>query len=188
MAVEIDKDLFALVSDRLGNNSALELVYGNFLDIDLPREPYKVFANIPFSITGEIIKKLLFSKNPPNDCSLVVQKEAAEKFIVNTHKNSMLSVLFYPFFDIKIEYVFKRTDFKPTPSVDLCMLRIVKRPTPLISKEKTDKYRDFVVYKFTKCREAGEWTMARWLNSYTKDIPCGGSFLKWQGEQSNGFP
>ncbi|HBC44996.1 MAG: rRNA (Adenine-N(6)-)-methyltransferase [Candidatus Collierbacteria bacterium GW2011_GWB1_45_35] len=184
IAVEIDKGLFAHLSSRLGNNIALELVCSDILALDLPREPYKVFSNIPFSITGEIVKKLLFSDNPPDSCSLIVQKEAAEKFMVNQRKNSMLSILFYPWFEIKISHVFKRTDFTPTPEVDLCFLQIIKRLTPLISNNDMSKYRDFVVFKFTKCRAVGEWPLTQWLIAYTKDVRCRGSFLKWQKEQS----
>ena len=184
IAVEIDKDLFALLSGRLGNNKALGLVCGNFLEIDLPKEPYKVFSNIPFSITGEIIKKLLFSNNPPDSCNLIVQKEAAEKFIVNQRKNSMLSILFYPWFEIKISHTFKRTDFNPIPNVDLCLLQITKRSIPLIPNDDLGKYRDFVVFKYNKCRGVIEWQLPQWLTTYTKDVHCRGSFLKWQKEQS----
>lgn len=183
-AVEIDKDLFTLLSSRLGKNNALEPICGNFLDFELPKEEYKVFSNIPFSITGEIIKKLLFSNNPPDACSLIVQKEAAEKFIVNQRKNSMLSILFFPWFEIKISYIFKRTDFKPIPSVDLCLLQISKRSIPLIPNEDLGKYRDFVVFKYNKCRGVIEWQLPQWLTTYTKDIHCRGSFLRWQKEQS----
>lgn len=183
IAVEIDRDLFAQLTSHLGNNNALELVCGDILDMNLPREPYKVFSNIPFSITGEIVKKLLFSDNPPDSCNLIVQKEAAEKFMVNQRNNSMLSILFYPWFEIKISHTFKRTDFRPIPNVDLCLLQIIKRPSPLISSDDLVRYRDFVVFKFTKCRAVGEWSLAQWLTSYTKDVHCCGYFLKWQKEQ-----
>ncbi|HCQ31445.1 TPA: hypothetical protein DIU27_03640 [Candidatus Collierbacteria bacterium] len=183
VAVEIDRDLFTLLSSRLGKNKALKLVNGNILDFKLPNEPYKVFSNIPFSITGEIVKKLLFSDNPPDSCSLIVQKEAAKKFMTNQKKSSMLSILFYPWFDIKIGHILKRTDFQPVPMVDLCLLQIIKRPRPLISNDDLCKYRDFVVYKFTRCRAVGEWPVAQWLASYTKDVHCRGYFLRWQKEQ-----
>lgn len=183
IAVEIDKDLFTHLSRRLRNNKALELVCGDILEIELPKKPYKVFSNIPFSITGEIIKKLLFSDNPPDSCNLILQKEAALKFMVNQRKNSMLSVLFYPWFEIKISHIFKRTDFTPMPSVDICLLQIIKRPTPLISNNDLSKYRDFVVFKFTKCRAVSKWSLTQWLTSYTKGINSRGSFLKWQREQ-----
>lgn len=184
IAVEIDKSLFSELHSRLGNSKSLELVCGNFLDFVLPKEPYIAFSNIPFSITGEIIKKLLFSENPPNSCNFVVQKEAAEKFVVNQRKNSMLSILFYPWFEIKISHVFKRTDFTPTPNVDLFLIQIVKRPVPLIPNFGLCKYRDFVVFRFTNNRAAGRWPVKLWLNSYTMEGRCRGSFLKWQKEQS----
>lgn len=184
IAVEIDKDLFAPLSSRLGKNRNLEFIYGNFLDFELPKEPYKVFSNIPFSLTGEIIKKLLFSNNPPDSCNLIVQKEAAEKFVVNQRKNSMLSVLFYPWFDIKVTHIFNRTDFTPIPRVDICFLQVIKRPTPLIPYNGLSKYRDFVVFKFTKCRAVNKWPVEQWANSYKKAVHHRGSFVKWQYEQS----
>ena len=183
IAIEIDKALAVQMSRRLENHKALGIVCGDFLDFDLPKEPYKVFSNIPFSITGEIVKKLLFSDNPPDSCSLIVQKEAAKKFMTNQKKSSMLSILFYPWFDIKIGHILKRTDFQPVPMVDLCLLQIIKRPRPLISNDDLCKYRDFVVYKFTRCRAVGEWPVAQWLASYTKDVHCRGYFLRWQKEQ-----
>jgi len=183
IAVEIDKALADQVSNRFGNNKALEIVCGNFLDFELPKEPYRVFSNIPFSITGEIVKRLLFSDNPPNICDLIVQKEAAEKFMVNQGKKSMLSILFYPWFEMKISHIFKRTDFRPIPSVDLCLLQIVKRSTPLVHAQDTNEFRNYVVYKYTKCRSVGEWQAAQWVNSYTRVLHSRGSFVKWQRDQ-----
>src|SRR3989339_866280 len=169
IAIEIDKALAVQMSRRLENHKALGIVCGDFLDFDLPKEPYKVFSNIPFSITGEIVKRLLFSDNPPNICNLIVQKEAAEKFMVSQGKKSMLSILFYPWFEMKISHIFKRTDFKPIPSVNLCLLQIVKRSTPLVPAQDVNKFRDYVVYKYTKCRSVGEWPAVQWVNSYTKN-------------------
>lgn len=183
IAVEIDKNLFSLLSSRLGNNPSLKTVCGNFLDVELPKEPYKVFSNIPFSITGEIIKKLLFSDNPPDSCSFVIQKEAAEKFMVNKKKNSMLSILFYPWFEFKVVHAFRRTDFVPVPSVDMCLLQITKRRTMFVSSADLCKYRDFIVFKFTKSREVGNWPPTKWLVSYTKDTHSRGYFAKWQKQQ-----
>ena len=183
-AVEIDKELFAHLSYRLRNNKALELVCGNFLDLDLPKEPYKVFSNIPFSITGEIVKKLLFSDNPPESSNLIVQKEAAGKFMINKRKNSMLSILFFPWFEFKISHIFNRTDFTPIPSVELCLLQIIRRSQPLIPNESLSKFRDLVVFKFTKCRTAGEWSQTKWLALCTENVHCRKSFLKWQKEES----
>lgn len=183
LAVEIDESLYLLVFNRLGSNPNLTLIQGNFLDIVLPKEPYKVFANIPFSITGEIIKKLLLADNPPLTCDLVVQKEAAEKFVFGKSANSMLSVLFYPWFDIQVGHIFKRSDFQPVPKVDLCILRITKRVVPLIPFNNIERYRDFVVFMFTKRKGVNRWPREKWLGLYLRDVHCRGSYAKWQNEQ-----
>jgi len=183
IGVEVDQAWFDLVSGRLGDNKDLKLIWGDFLDFELPKEPYKVFANIPFSITGEIIKKLLFSDNPPDTCNLIVQKEAAEKLVANKGKSNMLAILFYPWFDIKIVHIFQGTEFKPTPSVTACLLRITKRPGPFVSWENSGKYRDLVVDQFTKRRSASRWPASQWLDRYLKYTRGQGSFAKWQAEQ-----
>lgn len=96
----------------------------------------------------------------------------------------MLSILFYPWFEIKIIHNFKRTDFNPTPGVDLCLLQITKRPIPLIPNGDLNKYRDFVVFKFIKCSGINELQPSPWLFSYKKDLHCRGYFHKWQNQQS----
>lgn len=183
IAIEIDEELFSGLSMTFGKNDGVELILGNFLELKLPSEPYKVFSNIPFSITSEIVKKLLFSSNPPSACNLIVQKEVAEKLLCNQRKNSMLSILFFPWFDIKVSHVFRRSDFRPAPDVDLCMLRITRKMVPLVPFHSMKKYRDFVVYKFTKSRSASRWCGSQWITAYKIDLRCSGYFEKWQSEQ-----
>lgn len=65
IAIELDNKLFLHLKQFIGNNSKLELHQVDFLKFPLPKTPYKVFANIPFSIEGEIIRKLLDSIHPP---------------------------------------------------------------------------------------------------------------------------
>lgn len=185
VAIEIDGTLFATLQNRFRKYQHLELIKGDFLRFGLPIENYKVFSNIPFAITGEIVKKLLLADNPPSSCNLIVQKEVVEKFLVNSEKNFMLGILFYPWFKFKVGYQFERDDFRPNPGVDLSFLRIAKRRVPLIPLRDIEMYRDFVVYQFTKNRLAGRWRPERWLISYLKNTPCRGAFAKWQTEQKN---
>lgn len=57
IAIEYDENLYkALVSQNQFDN--IEYVYDDFLKYHLPRnQKYKVFSNIPFQITADIIKK-----------------------------------------------------------------------------------------------------------------------------------
>ncbi|MBI3559083.1 hypothetical protein HY085_01690, partial [Candidatus Gottesmanbacteria bacterium] len=109
---------------------------------------YKVFSNIPFNLTSEIIHKLTEVLNPPGDIYLIVQKEAALKFLDKT----LASLLLKPDFNLEIIHKFNRKDFQPTPRVDSVMLRMIKRKVPLITEADKSHYRDFVVYAFDKWR------------------------------------
>lgn len=70
IAYELDPALAARLEGRLPEN--VRLYCADFLTAPLPRTPYKVFANIPFSRTTEILRKLtaapLAARNPPTPC------------------------------------------------------------------------------------------------------------------------
>lgn len=147
-AFEIDEKYVKKLKNIPDNN--LKIVSGNFLDYNLPKGSYKVFSNIPFNKTSEIIKKLCFSNNPPNDTYLVVQKESAQKFSGKPigNKNSLVSILLRPWFDFNIKHNFKRLDFKPKPNVDSVLLQIKKMDNPKIEEKDKNIYRDFIVFSF----------------------------------------
>lgn len=150
VAFEIDQE-FANILESISDKN-LKVIRGNFLDFDLPKDEYKVFANIPFNKTSEIIKKLLFSSNPPTDTYLVVQKEAVARFAGKPFdtKNTLLSVLFYPWFEFSVTHKFNRTDFTPTPNVDTVLLHIKLRDNPEVLDQNKEAYRDFVVFGFSQ--------------------------------------
>lgn len=147
---EIDQEFVSILKSIPDNK--LIIKNGNFLDFDLPKDKYKVFANIPFNKTSEIIKRLLFSDNPPTDTYLVVQKEVVDRFAGKTfdNKNSLLSILFNPWFEFSIAHEFNRTNFKPIPNVDTVLLNIKLRNNPKVLDQDKEAYRDFVVFGFNQ--------------------------------------
>lgn len=152
VAFEIDSSLFNKLAQRFRNEKSLELKLGNFLTHSLSNQPYKVFANIPFNITSAIIKKLTQASNPPEDAYLIVQKEAAKKFVGKPYdnKNSQMAILLKPWFDFEVFHQFKVVDFFPRPGVDIIMLRIKKRDKPLVDYKHKRQYEDLVTYTFNQ--------------------------------------
>ncbi|MEK9207913.1 MAG: rRNA adenine N(6)-methyltransferase family protein [Patescibacteria group bacterium] len=194
VAIETDGILFDLLKQRFSGNPTLTLIRGDFLKFPLPEENYKVFANIPFVITGEVVRRLIFAKNPPVDSYLVVQREAALKFVAKDSRNTMLAILFHPWFDIGIIHKFQRGDFKPTPRVDSCLIRIEKRSSPLIDESLLSIYRDFIIYHFTRDRSATSQSPSFWLTRFGAFVggndlrmhnKVKGSFGKWQKEEQS---
>jgi 23S rRNA (adenine-N6)-dimethyltransferase len=114
----------------------------------LPRQPFKLFSNIPFHLTSAIVNRLVEAPNPPEDAYLVVQAEAAE-MLLGRPRESLRSVLLKPWFEMELVHRFNRRDFRPAPQVDVVLLRLKKRGPPLVNQADRQLYRDFVVYCFT---------------------------------------
>lgn len=105
----------------------LELIHADILDVQLPHfahSPYKVVANIPYYITGQIIRMFLESDSQPESMTLLVQKEVAERIVAKDGKESLLSLSVKAFGDPKIIEVVSRSHFTPQPNVDSAVLII----------------------------------------------------------------
>lgn len=152
IAYELDKQLLDALTQKFQGNQLLQLEFKDFLGVNLPNFPYKIFSNIPFNITSAIIKKLTLEDNPPEDAYLIVQKEAAMRFMGKPLdiKNSQLSVILHPWFEFRSMYEFKPDDFSPRPNVTIILLEIKKRNEPLIDSKNKDKYEDFITYTFSQ--------------------------------------
>src|SRR3989344_7221216 len=153
IAIELDNNLYSHLVNGYRSNNKFEIVNANFLEFKLPTFSYKVFANIPFSITADIIRRLTSDHNF-KEGYLIVQKEAARKFIGMPYdnKNQMMSALLKPWFDINVFYEFSRSDFYPRPNVDTVMIRISRVESPIIDVKEKSLYENFVLYTFNKFR------------------------------------
>jgi len=151
IAVEIDPALVAQLRARFQGVNNVVVCHANFLNYEIRRKDYAVFANIPYNRTARIMKMLLQRRNPPREAWLVMQKEAARKFS-GTPRESEWSVLAKPWFSMEIVRHFRRTDFDPVPGVDSVLLRVSRRDQPLVSPRHARLYEQFVRYGFGRWR------------------------------------
>jgi 23S rRNA (adenine-N6)-dimethyltransferase len=152
IAIEKDRKLYEKLKEKFSGNQKVEIKHGDFLNWHLPREEeYKIFSNIPFNLTADIVTKITATFNPPKDAYLIIQEEAAKKFAGLPYgKERQYSLLLKPWFEFKILYHFRNTDFYPIPQVRVVLLQIKKREEPLIEEEQAKLYRDFIVYGFNQ--------------------------------------
>jgi 16S rRNA A1518/A1519 N6-dimethyltransferase RsmA/KsgA/DIM1 with predicted DNA glycosylase/AP lyase activity len=155
IGIERDKNLYRYLSKLYGKVGNIKLYCTNILYFNLPTFPFKVFANIPFIITASLIRKLTSDKNF-REGYLVVQKEAAKKFIgmPYSYENSMMSILLKPYFGISIFHEFARTDFHPVPNVDTVMIRIIRLRYPIIESFNKALFKNFIMYTFNRSKVA----------------------------------
>lgn len=149
VAVEVDGRLLRRLRAEFGADPGVSLVHCDFLRFPLPAEAYKVFGNIPFGITADIVRRLVESPNPPDDIYCIVQREAAERFAGEPYAHETLrSLMLKPWWHVEILRRLSRSDFDPPPSVDCVMLWLALRERPLVEPGEAARYRDFVAACF----------------------------------------
>lgn len=143
-SVEIDTKLMETAKNRLRKYSNLELTAGDFLKYRLPvKDVYKVFANIPYFITTQIVDKLTKGDSLPTDIYLVMEKGAAKRFMglpKETKKSLELKVRW----EMKIVYHFRREDFHPKPSVDSVLIHFSRKAIPDLDREQYREFQKFI--------------------------------------------
>lgn len=130
IAYEIDPALARRLQPELPEN--VRVYQADFLKAALPKTPYKVFANIPFSRTTDIVRRLVCAKLPPEAMWLVMEKGAAKRFCGLPRENRS-SLTLRPYYDTRIIYHFSRNDFHPAPRVDCVLLEFIRKAPPDIA-------------------------------------------------------
>lgn len=151
IAVEVDTRWCFHCQRRFQSSSNFQLIHQDFLKWKLPSVPYKVFANLPFSIEGKIIRKLLGDPNPPREASLVVMKELAERLVYKDRQ--MFSALYRPWFEFTIVHHFSPADFIPKPKVNAVLFQIRTKNEPKIPWQQREKYQQFIRLAYTDGKE-----------------------------------
>lgn len=128
IAVEADHELTERLTETFKkeiSEETLSLVYGDIRAFDPSsiKESYTLVANIPYYITGEIIRMFLSAKHKPSSMTLLVQKEVAER-IARAKKESLLSLSVKAYGTPKYQFTVPRGAFRPAPSVDSAVLSI----------------------------------------------------------------
>ena len=143
-AVELDPRLCAGLRERFAGEDRRELIEGDFLKRPLPKGPYKVFANIPFSKTTAIIRRLTQAGRPPEGAWLIVEWGAAKRFT----GEGLAACAIRPYFDVRIAARIPRTQFHPAPGVDAALLALVRKSSPDLPWGRQGEYRAFLEHAF----------------------------------------
>lgn len=113
------------------------------LTFPMPATSFRVFANIPFRHTAAIVGKLTSGVAPPVDARLIVQREAAERFMPG-NESTMRAQQLAPFFDVQILHSFHPRDFSPSPGVDCVLMQITQKQVPRLPAKTSHRYGQFV--------------------------------------------
>lgn len=137
VAVEVDNTLIPILAENLSDFDNAKVIHEDILKVDLEKlveeefdgEPFKVVSNLPYYITTPIIEKLITSKLPCKDLTIMVQKEVADRMVADeTNKDySSLSVFVKFYSDASIVTNLPKSVFMPQPKIDSTILNLKLR-------------------------------------------------------------
>jgi|TARA_Y100000031_G_scaffold92762_1_gene101879 16S rRNA (adenine1518-N6/adenine1519-N6)-dimethyltransferase len=138
IAIEKDKRLIRILNNNLKNYKNVKIVQGDILNTkyEIRNTKYKLVANLPYYITSPLIRKFLELKNPPQDMTLLVQKEVAQRICAQPPKMNLLTVAVQFYSRPKIANHVSKEHFWPKPKVDSAILRIKNIEKPKVDVEK----------------------------------------------------
>lgn len=141
VAVEADHNLAQLLRRDQAPN--LEVVESDILDFHLTKLPsgYKVVANIPYYLTGNLLRLLTESPNPPQLMVLLIQKEVAQRINAAPGDMSVLAIGVQYYCQTEIVGMVERYKFWPAPKVDSAIIKITRRTKPAFEADPAKLFR-----------------------------------------------
>ena len=173
-AIELDKDMVHVLSDRFKGVDNLELINENALDFEvenagLKNKKYKVIANIPYYITSPLIKHFLRSNSKPSIMVILMQKEVAEKICGITGK-SLITIESQLFGKSEIIHKVPSSSFHPAPKVNSAVLKITVFDKPLVPKDELEDFLRIVKFGFSQKRKKLSNTLSAGLRMETPKV------------------
>ncbi len=127
VAVELDDRLLPVLRYELEPFSNVEIIHGDILTFDIAAHfdsPFVVVANVPYYITGAILRRLLESRPRPRRIVMTVQREVADRLAAEPPRMSLLAVSVQYYGSVRLVGAVKAGAFWPRPEVDSAYIRI----------------------------------------------------------------
>ncbi len=131
IAFDVDRDLQPVLAQTLSGYDNVEVVFKDFLRVDLPElekstGEYKVVANLPYYITTPLIMKIFEQGRLCKSLTLMVQEEVAERLCARANTPEYGAITAVIALKARAEIIKRvpRTMFIPRPNVDSAVVRL----------------------------------------------------------------
>jgi len=163
VAVEIDPRMVDILREELKEASNLEIFQQDILDYDFSmplrdsrgKNKLKIIGNIPYSISSQILFRLIDFRETISSMTLMFQKEVAERITASpgTKEYGILSAITYMYTIPSRVMTVPADCFFPRPKVDSAILKMEVRETPLFAVKDNDLFLKVVKCAFAKRRK-----------------------------------
>lgn len=194
IAVELDAALCRELEREIAALGNVTIVQGDILGTDVaallspsggPPPPYKVVANIPYYITGAILRFFLEAARRPSRLVLLVQKEVAQSVVAGPGEMSVIGVSVQLYGSPRIMGYVPAEAFHPPPKVDSAILRIDVYVEPAAGVRDTEAFFRIVRAGFSSRRKQIRNALA---NGLRVDVGVAGRWLVEAGIEATQRP
>lgn len=136
VGIETDPRLAERLRERFSGHSGFRLIEGDVLETDFaPLAPAAICGNIPYYITGPILKKSLALGPALCRAVFLVQREVAQRLVARPGNRDYgyLSVAAQALCEVETLTLVRAGAFRPPPKVDSAVVRLTPRGEPLVS-------------------------------------------------------
>ncbi len=159
IVVEKDDRLIPILEEKFKEplvSGKIDLLHADILDVfekglGISEGQFKVIANIPYYITGLIMRNIFSLSHLPERVVLLVQKEVADR-ITDQKKNNILQASTTLYGKTRRVSVVPRGAFVPAPNVDSAIICIYNIEKP-VSQEFEDTYFTIIKAAFAHKRK-----------------------------------
>jgi len=157
IAIEKDRSLVPFLKKHKPSNLTLfqeDVLKINFNELAKPGVT-KLTGNLPYSISSQILFKVLDEHEFIKECHFMLQKEVAQRVCASpgSKKYAPISILIQNCFHAKIRFYLSPGSFVPPPKVESALVTLITRPRPIHSFFKTQSFRDFIKKSFSQRRK-----------------------------------
>ena len=159
LAVEKDEQLSEFCQNQFKADN-FKVITGDVLDLDWQEIlkqhnflQYKLIANIPYYITGKILRLFLENSFQPEILVLMVQKEVAQRICEKPGRLGILSLSVQYFGKPEIVKIVTKEKFDPMTEVDSAILKIRVDDENRLSPENEKKFFRLVKMGFSNPRK-----------------------------------
>jgi 16S rRNA (adenine1518-N6/adenine1519-N6)-dimethyltransferase len=173
-AVEIDEQLCAHLRRRFAGRNlqvicadVLEAPPYDLLDRAGLSPPYGAVGNLPYYITGLLLRSFLETPQRPDWMVFMVQREVAESLAGQPPRMSLLGVTVQYFAEAELLFTVPPTAFYPPPKVDSAVVRLRSRVAPAVQVESEEEFFNIVRAGFSSPRKQLHNSLSRgtWLEA-----------------------
>ena len=167
VTIEIDPLLIKLLKAK-SNLKGVEVVHGDILNQNIDElpinNPVRIFGNIPYNITSQIIFWLIEQLDFWSDTHIMMQREVAERLCakVGTKAYGRLTVVVGAYINVKHCFTIKPDVFIPKPKVESAIVKFSKKEKALIDDKKYVRFNKLVSAAFSQRRKMLRNTLRGW--------------------------